>query len=1163
MMFSKCEPLSPLNKPKIRPNDKTTLSCYLSNVRFKLNKKKAEYISYWCQANEIDIIFLTETGFDPDRPAYFDIKGYEIISVANKKHMNMTIDRISNECGGSMILWNKNSRTRLEKPKEIVIENTNTWFQICGARFESNSREATLIALCVYRSPSCRDRSVEIECYDRLEMIVKSQEKYYELRNERVEFVMLGDFNCDADWANLEVRNHPKNETTYLFNVIQRLRMRQFITEPTRGKNTLDLICATFPLTYHVHSILTISDHSEISATLNYNRLTGLEPQIELDDVLRDEKIRFKNPELIRKQSDDFPWYQLLYAGELSLEEKFDCLINVLEHIVKNSYETKTAKRAAHWFSEKTKNLLRKHADGTKNVELERSLQADYDSHVFKQSLKFTKDPNAMWKSLQRLEKRNISVCRLLKPDGTYTEDKKEQASLLTKTNISKMNPFSEFKHIELEDDSQEPWIDNIEIDEDDVMEVIKTRNSSDAKAHSGISMNDIKAAGPTLAMVLTYFFINMLLGTVVPESTKCTVTSYVLKNGKNPEDPGSYRPIQVGCPVIRILECLLAGRIDLILGMRGFYHPRQLGYCHRIGCTESLVASLWWTIRSLNKKSTGEVHIYYFDQTSAFDRIDFAMLIRKLKHQARISGNTLAWIIKWLQNRTTCTKWSGEFSDKEKMTSGSPQGSGLSAVFFKIYLNKSLERFEEWIQELELDATFFAFADDVKYVIAFPKNKCEIYNEKVRIFFERVEEEYRRIGMLTNASKCKYIVVKNGHRTSFENVAIRDSRGIKIPIQLSELERDLGLLTDNGLTFESHRRKILAKAWTSLNFTTAALTKMSFQTAKVAWNNVFGQISYLSEIWYNNDAETFDKPYKAFFKWQQAPIDEKATKTTGVITKDRVPYAPSQMYLLKDMKLLHRILHMKIRCINSKEIFPNFYRETKLRSTYDRVKVVPIRTKLSKKFVVDRNEETWNKIPSEIRADACEERFLDYIKEKIITELPIEQFREGVRSGEQRLKTKIWWEHRKRNSKTLNENSGLQERRKPLTYLAGIFDWDDIDNDNENDLHLDKKEKLEIKQVKPNHMIDCECQMSRCKIITRTLTKLRMYGCNERDLNQTNHDSLCKCGSFSNHEKSKLKLSIEALENKIYEAKCPEPETRAECRCRGVREKCINLFYK
>ena len=147
MMFSKCEPLQPLNKQITELNNKTTLSCYLSNVRFKLNRKKAEYISYWCQTNEIDMIFLTETGFDPDRPAYFDIKGYEIISVANKKHMNLIIDRISNECGGSMILWNKNSRTGLKKPKEIVIENTNSWFQICGARLESNPGEATLIAL--------------------------------------------------------------------------------------------------------------------------------------------------------------------------------------------------------------------------------------------------------------------------------------------------------------------------------------------------------------------------------------------------------------------------------------------------------------------------------------------------------------------------------------------------------------------------------------------------------------------------------------------------------------------------------------------------------------------------------------------------------------------------------------------------------------------------------------------------------------------------------------------------------------------------------------------------------------------------------------------------------------------------------------------------------
>ena len=165
---------------------------------------------------------------------------------------------------------------------------------------------------------------------------------------------------------------------------------------------------------------------------------------------------------------DEFPWSELMYGQGLTLEQKFDCLTNVLEHMVNNSYETKKAKSATHWFSDKTKKLLSVHTEGITNPELEKSLQDDYDSHVFKQSLKFTKDPNSMWKSLQKLEKRNVSACRLKKPDGTYTEDKKEQATLLTKTNISKMNPFSEFKHIELEDDIQEPWIDNIEIDEDE-----------------------------------------------------------------------------------------------------------------------------------------------------------------------------------------------------------------------------------------------------------------------------------------------------------------------------------------------------------------------------------------------------------------------------------------------------------------------------------------------------------------------------------------------------------------------------------------------------------------------------------------------------------------------------------------------------------------------
>merc|ERR1712020_487155 len=131
--------------------------------------------------------------------------------------------------------------------------------------------------------------------------------------------------------------------------------------------------------------------------------------------------------------------------------------------------------------------------------------------------------------------------------------------------------------------------------------------------------------------MVLYYLFINMILQCVVPLSTKCSVTTFIEKNGKDPEIPSNYRPIQVGCPIIRVLECLLAKIIDTTLAMRNFYHESQIGYCRGIGCTESLTGTQWWIIKKLNEKNTDEVRMYLFDQTSAFDRIDFALLITKL----------------------------------------------------------------------------------------------------------------------------------------------------------------------------------------------------------------------------------------------------------------------------------------------------------------------------------------------------------------------------------------------------------------------------------------------------------------------------------------------------------------------------------------------------
>ena len=128
-MFTKSTPKSTTSNSKSTTNNNInftqTLNCYLSNVNHSLNRKKAEYISGLCQNNEIDIIFLNETGVDPTKSIHQEIKGYKIIAAAHKMHKNESKKGYSYECGGSMIYWTLKYDGMVKEPSEIIIKNKN------------------------------------------------------------------------------------------------------------------------------------------------------------------------------------------------------------------------------------------------------------------------------------------------------------------------------------------------------------------------------------------------------------------------------------------------------------------------------------------------------------------------------------------------------------------------------------------------------------------------------------------------------------------------------------------------------------------------------------------------------------------------------------------------------------------------------------------------------------------------------------------------------------------------------------------------------------------------------------------------------------------------------------------------------------------------------
>ena len=75
-----------------------------------------------------------------------------------------------------------------------------------------------------------------------------------------------------------------------------------------------------------------------------------------------------------------------------------------------------------------------------------------------------------------------------------------------------------------------------------------------------------------------------------------------------------------------------------------------------------------------------------YLDLSKAFDKVNHAILIHKLKEKG-ISGKILTWLNSFLTNRTQQVVIDGSTSSPTVVSSGVPQGTVLGPILFIIYI--------------------------------------------------------------------------------------------------------------------------------------------------------------------------------------------------------------------------------------------------------------------------------------------------------------------------------------------------------------------------------------------------------------------------------------------------------------------------------------------
>ena len=185
-------------------------------------------------------------------------------------------------------------------------------------------------------------------------------------------------------------------------------------------------------------------------------------------------------------------------------------------------------------------------------------------------------------------------------------------------------------------------------------------------------------------------------------------------------------------------------------------------------------------------------------DFRKAFDTVPHQRLLNKLKGY-NITGPILNWISSFLSDRYQFVKINNSCSSKLKVTSGVPQGSVLGPTLFVFFIND--------LPNVVFDTSIKIFADDTK---AYKEIRNNDDVNKLQKAIDEMYEWTQKWLLKFNEQKCKMLHLGNNNVKNNYFIGTGDQR---IPLEKSELEKDLGIYIDENLNFKEHIKITVKKS--------------------------------------------------------------------------------------------------------------------------------------------------------------------------------------------------------------------------------------------------------------------------------------------------------------------------------------------------------------
>ena len=285
---------------------------------------------------------------------------------------------------------------------------------------------------------------------------------------------------------------------------------------------------------------------------------------------------------------------------------------------------------------------------------------------------------------------------------------------------------------------------------------------------------------------------------------------------------PVNYRPVGLTSQLSKIFEKIVREHMLDFFEKKNVLNDTQHGFRKGRSCVSQLIQHFEKIVDYLEQGYN--VDVVYLDFCKAFDKLDFNVLLSKLKNYG-VGGKLGRWLYSFLVGRQQCVMVDGFTSVVCAVLSGVPQGSVLGPLLFLVLIND--------IDENVKNAFLSSFADDTRVGMAV--KSCE----DVTNLQSDLDEVYKWANdnnMVLNSSKFE--LIKYG-RKCFTDVPYSYLDSSQQAIDPTDNVKDLGVMMSSTALFSNHVENTITKVNKMVSWALRSFQSRSKDFILTVWKSI------------------------------------------------------------------------------------------------------------------------------------------------------------------------------------------------------------------------------------------------------------------------------------------------------------------------------------